>query len=98
MKNANKKFSTPPARQSKQERDLLRHEERKKSTKMKREKKTMILTPRGLRRQIQNVGLGSRPTIIKALSGAYNEYNPDEKKKAERIRRYALNNGGVEVK
>lgn len=57
-----------------------------------------ILTPRGLVKQIERAGLGTRPTIVKALRGDYNEDNPKEKAKAERIRRYALNNGGVEVK
>lgn len=60
--------------------------------------KTRILTPRGLRRQIEAAGLGSQPTIVKALSGDYNEESPKEKARAERIRRYALNNGGVEAR
>lgn len=58
--------------------------------------KTMILTPRGLRKQIEAAGLGTQPTIRKALEGRYNESCPEERRKAERIRRYALNNGGVE--
>lgn len=60
--------------------------------------KTRILTPRGLRKQIEAAGLGTHPTIIKALDGTYNEENEKERMKAERIRRYALNNGGVEAK
>ena len=58
--------------------------------------KRRILTPRGLVTQIEKAGLGTRPTIAKALSGDYNEGNAKEKAKAERIRKYALNNGGVE--
>lgn len=60
--------------------------------------KTLILTPRGLINQIQRAGYGSRPTIRKALDGTYDENNKDEKARAERIRKYALNNGAVEVK
>lgn len=60
--------------------------------------KSRILTPRGLRKQIEKAGLGTQPTIIKALDGTYNEENAKEKAKAERIRRYALNNGAVESK
>lgn len=60
---------------------------------MKRE----ILTPRGLRVQIERVLGYTQPTIIKALRGDYNEDNPGERRRAERIRRYALNNGGVEM-
>lgn len=58
--------------------------------------KSRILTPRGLRKQIEAAGLGTQPTIIKALAGEYDENNPKVKAKAERIRKYALNNGGVE--
>lgn len=46
---------------------------------------------------MEEAGYGSQPTIRKALDGTYDENCPKEKAKAERIRRYALNNGGVEV-
>lgn len=42
-------------------------------------------------------GFGSRPTIRKALKGEYNESNADERKRALRIRKRALQMGGVAV-
>lgn len=38
----------------------------------------------------------SRPTVRKALKGSYDEHNTDELNLALRIRKCALNNGGVE--
>lgn len=56
-----------------------------------------IMVPFGLVTQMEREGFGSRPTIRKALRGDYNEFNPDERKRALRIRKRALNIGGVEV-
>lgn len=59
--------------------------------------KNKIMVPFGLVTQMEREGFGSRPTIRKALRGDYNEFNQDERKRALRIRKRALNIGGVEV-
>ena len=56
-----------------------------------------IMVPFGVVTQMEREGFGSRPTIRKALRGDYNEFNQDERKRALRIRKRALNIGGVEV-
>ena len=56
-----------------------------------------IMVPFGVVTQMEREGFGSRPTIRKALRGDYNEFNQDERKRALRIRKRALNVGGVEV-
>lgn len=60
-------------------------------------KNKKIMVPFGVVTQMEREGFGSRPTIRKALSGNYNEFNQDERKRALRIRKRALNVGGVEV-
>ncbi len=55
-----------------------------------------ILLPFGVSAQMERDGFGSQPTIRKALRGEYNEWNDDERKRALRIRKRALEMGGVE--
>ncbi len=60
--------------------------------------KTEIMVRHGAVTKMQERGFGSRPTIRKALRGDYNENNADEKRRAQRIRKYAyLDMGGVFV-
>lgn len=59
--------------------------------------KSKIMVPFGVVTQMEREGFGSRPTIRKALRGDYNEFNQDERKRALRIRKRALNVGGVKV-
>lgn len=51
--------------------------------------KVEILVRHGAVTEMQKRGLGSRPTIRKALRGDYNENNADENRRAQRIRKYA---------
>jgi hypothetical protein len=51
--------------------------------------KVEILVRFGAVTEMQKRGLGSRPTIRKALRGDYNENNADENRRAQRIRKYA---------
>lgn len=51
--------------------------------------KVEILVRHGAVTEMQERGLGSRPTIRKALRGEYNENNADENRRAQRIRKYA---------
>ena len=74
------------------ERDPAPH---KKETKMTDKMKIMV--PFGVVTQMERDGFGSRPTIRKALRGDYNEWNEDERKRALRIRKRALQVGGVAV-
>lgn len=59
--------------------------------------KMKIMVPFGVVTQMERDGFGSRPTIRKALKGEYNEWNADERKRALRIRKRALQVGGVAV-
>ena len=60
--------------------------------------KVEILVRHGAVTEMQKCGLGSRPTIRKALRGDYNENNTDENRRAQRIRKYAYQEmGGVFV-
>jgi len=56
-----------------------------------------ILTPMGVRRQIEREGFGTQPTIRRALRGDYDAANRKVRRKAERIRQRALALGGVEA-
>lgn len=56
---------------------------------------TKILVPYGVVTQMERERYGSRPTIRKALRGGYNGNNHDERSRAMRIRRRALQLGGV---
>lgn len=60
-------------------------------------KNKKIMVPFGVVTQLQKEGLGSRPTIGKALKGEYNAMNRYECKRALLIRQRALNMGGVEI-
>lgn len=59
---------------------------------------TTILVDYGVRTEIAKTLGVSQPTIRKALSGRYNEHNEAERNLALRIRKCAINLGGVEVK
>ncbi len=58
-------------------------------------KKTKILVPHGVVSQMERERYGSRPTIRKALRHDYNEQNDEERNRALRIRRRAMQLGGV---
>lgn len=59
---------------------------------------TEIMVRHGVVTEMQERGFGSRPTIRKALRGDYNKNNADEKRRAQRIRKYAYQEmGGVFV-
>lgn len=58
---------------------------------------TIILVSHGTMAIIsKNIG-ASYPTIRKALRGEFNENNPEERDRALRIRKCAINNGGKEL-
>lgn len=59
--------------------------------------KMKIMVPFGVVTQMERDGFGSRPTIRKALRGDYNWWNEEERKRALRIRKRALQVGGVAV-
>ena len=54
-----------------------------------------IMVPYGVMRRLQAEGLGTQPTIRKALRGEYNEDNTAEHTRAMRIRIRALLLGGT---
>ena len=56
-----------------------------------------MLVPYGVKKQLEQEGFGTQPTIRKALSGTYNANNRDERRRALRIRKRALQSGGVTV-
>lgn len=53
-----------------------------------------IMVPYGVMRRLQREGLGTQPTLRKALRGEYNEDNTAERTLALRIRIRALRLGG----
>lgn len=59
--------------------------------------KMKIMVPYGVMQRMEREGLGTQPTLRKALRGEYNEWNSDERRRALRIRKRALQMGGVEV-
>ena len=63
----------------------------------KTKQKTMrqIIVNHGIRKRLKAEGLGSYPTIRKALRHDYNEQNDEERNRALRIRRRAMQLGGV---
>ena len=56
---------------------------------------TPIMVPYGVMRRLQREGLGTQPTLRKALRGEYNEHNTKERTLALRIRLRALLLGGT---
>lgn len=54
-----------------------------------------IMVPYGVMRRLQREGLGTQPTLRKALSGKYNDQNTKERTLALRIRLRALRLGGT---
>lgn len=56
-----------------------------------------IMVPYGVMQRMEREGLGTQPTLRKALRGEYNEWNADERRRALRIRKRALQMGGVEA-
>ncbi|MBR4804517.1 MAG: hypothetical protein IK032_07765, partial [Bacteroidales bacterium] len=69
--------------------------EGKKKKNKEMTKKTKILVPHGVVSQMERERYGSRPTIRKALRHDYNEQNDEERNRALRIRRRAMQLGGV---
>lgn len=59
---------------------------------------TKIIVCYGDKKKIQEALNASAPTIRKALNGDYNSANADESALAIRIRKYAIEIGGVELK
>lgn len=55
---------------------------------------TPIMVPYGVMRRLQREGLGTQPTLRKALRGEYNDQNLKERTLALRIRIRALRLGG----
>ena len=84
--------SSPPAAQE-THRTLRTGGKKKKNKEMT--KKTKILVPHGVVTQRERERYGSRPTIRKALRHDYNEQNDEERNRALRIRRRAMQLGGV---
>ena len=64
---------------------------------MRLDEKCEMLVPYGVKKQLEQEGFGTQPTIRKALSGTYNANNRDERRRALRIRKRALQSGGVTV-
>ena len=54
-----------------------------------------IMVPYGVMRRLQREGLGTQPTLRKALRGEYNDQNLKERTLALRIRLRALLLGGT---
>ena len=81
------------ARRTRNLRTLRTGGEKKKNKEMT--KKTKILVPHGVVSQMERERYGSRPTIRKALRHDYNEQNDEERNRALRIRRRAMQLGGV---
>ena len=84
--------SSPPAAQE-THRTLRTGGKKKKNKEMTT--KTKILVPHGVVSQMERERYGSRPTIRKALRHDYNEQNDEERNRALRIRRRAMQLGGV---
>ena len=59
------------------------------------ENRNPIVVPYGVMRRLQAEGLGTQPTIRKALRGTYNPGNLRERTRAMRIRIRALLLGGT---
>ena len=56
-----------------------------------------IIVPHGIMKQMEKEGFGSQPTLRKALCGDFNPWNKEEKSRALKIRKRALQMGGVEI-
>lgn len=65
---------------------------------MKKSDKAPIIMPFGAKTKVATLMGCSRPTVIKALNGTYNENCTEERELALRIRKCALNNGGILTK
>lgn len=64
---------------------------------MRLDEKCEMLVPYGVKKQLEQEGFGTQPTIRKALSGTYNANNRDERARALRVRHRAYMLGGCLV-